>query len=146
MLFFGSHVTRAARGPLFLLECEKASIYYGELSSDIIAVFDDGSAKHYGNPDDTPQFHKLWVAVDRCRGRETKGVTPEAAMQQTKLIQAVADHGVVKEFPANNLVLSNEDRRYVEGLGYMLLTSYQQGFMPSSSAFSIKGIKKEFTL
>lgn len=146
MLFYGSHVTRSARGPLFILECDQATIYYGELSNDIIAVFNDGTTRLYGSPDDTNQFEKLQFAVERCQDNQKVGVGAESAFQQTRLIDAVAQAGNIIDFPDHQIVETKAERRYVNGLGYMLLSSYHQGFMPSLSKFELKGTIQDFIL
>ncbi|MCD6347968.1 MAG: Gfo/Idh/MocA family oxidoreductase [Bacteroidales bacterium] len=127
--FYGSHVSRTEKGPLFILECEKAVVYYGELSKDIVAVFNDGKIKNYGNPDDTDQFHKLSIAIDACSDNSLIVCPPEASIEQTRVIDALAKLKVINNFKASS-VIDTVKRRYVEGLSYMLYSSYQQGVMP----------------
>lgn len=146
MLFYGSHVTRNSRGPLFMMECERAAIYFGELSNDIVAVFHDGLTQNFGDPDASKQFKKLWVAVDACRGGTDKGVTARAAFGQTCLIDAIARHGEVISFPDNRITNLPGERRYVDGLGYKLLSAYQHGVFPSKLGFDLKGTIKKFTI
>ncbi len=132
--FYGSHVTRTEKGPLFIMECENAVVYYGELSKDIVAVFNDGRIKNYGNPDDTDQFRKLNIAINACLKNAPVICPPEASLAQTKVIEALAKIEVVNHFKAESII-DNGNRKYVKGLSYMIYSSYQQGVMPGKKGF-----------
>ncbi len=141
-----SHVTKNEKGPLFILECEKAVIYYGELSNEITVVQMDGLTKVYGDPEDTEQFHKLFVAVDTCRAEKEPICTAETAFQHTRLIDALSTLDKAVLFDENRIQDLAGERKYVDGLGYMLFSSYQQGVLPSKKGFAIKGKIQRFKL
>lgn len=144
--FYVSHATKNPKGPLFIIECEKAVIYYGELSSDITAVKMNGGVVSYGDPEATDQFYKLEYAIKACAG-ELEPICPvSAAIQQTRLIQALSNLEPALEFNSPIVIENPDDRRYVEGLGYMLYASYQQGVMPSKKFFPIKGKIQKFKI
>jgi len=133
-----SHVTKNPKGPLFILECDNAVIYYGELSNEITVVKTDGTTMVYGDPEDTNQFHKLLIASETCRSGKEPVCVAKAALQQTRVVDALSkltpslckDDSKIREVSG--------ERRYVDGLGYMLLSCYQQGVMPSKNRFHIK--------
>lgn len=141
-----SHVTNNQKGPLFILECDKAVIYYGELSNEITAVRMDGETRVYGDPENTDQFHKLFVAIETCRSGKNPICVVKEAIQQTRVIQALSvieptlchDDSRIKVIPG--------ERKYVDGLGYMLYSCYQQGVMPSKKGFHIKGKIQRFKI
>jgi len=143
---YASHVTKNSKGPLFILECEKAVIYYGELSNEITAVQMDGETRIYGDPERTDQFQKLLEAVEACRSGKEPTCNAGVALQQTRVIEALAnlepslcqDDSKVKVIPG--------DRKYVDGLGYMLFSCYQQGVMPSKKGFVIKAKIQRFKI
>ncbi len=144
--FYGSHVSKNPKGPLFILECQDAVIYYGELSNDIVAVRNDGPTVNYGDPDADDQFLKLWVAIGRCLGVDGPTCSTESALQHTKIIQALSDQVRVMDFSNDTITDLKDDRRYIDGLGYMLLSSYQQGVLPSKKNFRIKGMIQKFKI
>lgn len=143
---YASHVTKNAKGPLFIVECEKAVIYYGELSNDITAVQLDGKAKVYGDPEDTDQFEKFFTAIDACRSGNQPICSAEPALQQTRIVQALSEIGPAINFEKSIITEIEDDRLYVDGLGYMLFSSYQQGVMPSKKKFHIKGKINRFKI
>lgn len=144
--FYGSHATKNLKGPLFLVECADATIYYGELSNEIVAIMNDGQTESYGDPESTDQFNKLWVAIDRCKGLDGYRCTLDAAVQQTKVIDALAEQVKVVNFCQEHVKEISGERKFVEGLGYMLLSSYQQWAMPTDQKFTIKGTKQSITI
>ncbi|MCK5821299.1 MAG: Gfo/Idh/MocA family oxidoreductase [Bacteroidales bacterium] len=141
-----SHVTKNPKGPLFILECDKAVIYYGELSNDITALMVNGETKTYGDPENTDQFQKLYAAVETCRSGKEPICRAIEALQQTKVIQSLSnleptlclDDSRIRDIPG--------ERKYVDGLGYMLFSCYQQGVMPSKKGFHIKGKNQRFKI
>ncbi|MBT5425281.1 MAG: Gfo/Idh/MocA family oxidoreductase, partial [Bacteroidetes bacterium] len=143
--FYGSHATHTEKGPLFILECDNGVVYYGELSKDIVAVFNDGSIKNYGNPDDTLQFHKLKVAIEACQNKPTLICPPEASLAHTQVIEALSEIKLIKGFEPS-LVVDDGVRRYVQGLSYMIYSSYQQGVMPGQSGFAYASPGQKFNI
>jgi predicted dehydrogenase len=69
VLFLASHVTEHRIEPRFRLECEDGVIVYGESGRRIEGTTSDGHVEDYGDPDATPQFHKLVVAINNARRR-----------------------------------------------------------------------------
>ena len=143
--FYGSQVTRTAKGPLFVIECEKAVIYYGELSNEVVAVFTDGHTKNYGDPDECDQFYKLSYAVNACHEKKSPICPPSAAFSQTEVIDALSKLQSIHSFDESRIV-KTKDRLYVEGLSYSLFVSYQQGVLPGRVGLGQGSIEQEFEI
>jgi hypothetical protein len=132
VLFLASHVTEGAVEPRFRLECEDAVVTFGETSRRIVARNASGEIADYGNPDDTPQFQKLLVAIERARhpGHVVCGV--EAAAAQTVCVGAMHDSAAdIVTFPTASIRHAGEHVASVTGLGDDLLRCYASSALPS---------------
>jgi predicted dehydrogenase len=132
VLFYASHATRSDAGPMFRIELERATVRFGETRASIVATTIDGDTIDYGAPDDTPQFHKLAVALERVR---VPGPIPcgiETATPQTICVNGMQDSVPdALAFPARLLREEQEPRRtWVEGLGETLLDCYEHARLP----------------
>ncbi len=141
-----SHVTKNPKDPLFILECEKAVIYYGELSKDVTAVQMNGQTRNYGNPKSTDQFQKLSIAIEACRSGNEPICKAGTALQQTRIVDALASIEPSVCQDETRVKLIPDERKYIDGLGYMLDSCYQQGVMPSKKGFKIKSKIRRFKI
>lgn len=138
VLFYASHATEGTIAPRFCLEFEEAVVTYGENGEGIVAVDRSGRRTTYGSPDDTSQFRKLEVALDRVSGAGPIICGPEAALSQTLCINGM--HESVAEillFPS--AIVRSEtspDRVCVPGLDDILLRSYRDKTLPAEMGAS----------
>lgn len=89
VLMYASHATEAAIDPRFTLEFETASITFDGKAGGIIASDATGRVKRYGAPDDSPQFTKLFDAIDAARSPAPVVCGPEAAVAQTLAVNGM---------------------------------------------------------
>lgn len=142
VLFLASHATELAIDPRFRLECDDAVITYGEHSREIIARSHAGAATSYGDPDATPQFQKLFVAIDLAHtggaGAPPDAPTvvcgPEAAMMQTLAVNGLHESASeIVPFPASMLGRPDADHFAARGLREALLDDYRAWRLPGES-------------
>ena len=142
VLFLASHATELTIEPRFRLECDDAVITYGEYSREIVARSDTGTATSYGDPDATPQFQKLFDAIDLARtagagpGLDAQAVVcgPEAAMMQTLALNGLHESATeIVPFPASMLGRPDADRFAARGLRESLLDEYRAWQLPSEA-------------
>ncbi|MFO7616616.1 MAG: Gfo/Idh/MocA family oxidoreductase [Bacteroidales bacterium] len=125
LFFHFSHVTETLRNPEFMIECESGTIHFGGRYKEITGLRSDGTAKQYGAPDDTPQFHKLQVAIESVWHRRPAVCSPEIALYQTRCIEALQQStGEICNFPDDRIVKLPE-RRFVKGLDNVLARAYE---------------------
>lgn len=131
VMFYVSHATKDQIGPIFHFEFEDAIITYGDPTNEIIARFKNGPKKNYGAPDDTPQFFKLFQAVDRVNKFSPIVCGLEAARSQTLAMNGVQESvGEVLDFP-KLLINRNEieKRWWITDLDKNLLEAYEKNLL-----------------
>ena len=132
VLFLASHVTEHRIEPRFRLECEAGVVTFGETGRQIEGTASDGRVAGYGDPDSTPQFRKLLVAIDRVRrpGAIVCGI--EAAAAQTVCVTAMHESApAIVSVPGSLRRGRPDDRVYVVRLEDELQRCYQSGVLPS---------------
>jgi len=135
ILFYVSHATLDEIGPIFHFEFEKAVVSYGKSSQEIVARFKNGSETRYGRPDDTPQFSKLFQAVDTVIKPQPLLCPPEAARSQTVAMNGVQESaGEIINFPKTLVHRDKEKRRFwVTDLSRDLEYCYLHNILPSEA-------------
>jgi predicted dehydrogenase len=145
VLFFVSHATEAAYGPVFSFEFEEATItFLGDQattpacdSGTICARFRDGRVKQYGSPERAPD-RKLWAAIDSVGSGKPTVCGIEASMAQTMVMAAVHQSATNPvNFPeplVRKLGEVGRGRKWVQGLDNVLTASYEQGRLPHEMA------------
>jgi predicted dehydrogenase len=132
VLFLASHVTEHPIDPCFRVECERGVVTFGETVRQIEGTTEDGRVTDYGDPGATPQFQKLFLALERVRqpGAVVCGV--EAAAAQTVCVTAMHEsaQGIVP-FPVVLRRGRPDDRVHVVGLEDELRRCYRAGTLPS---------------
>jgi hypothetical protein len=133
LLFYASHATRRRVDPRFAIAFDAGEIRYDAREQGIVGVDRRGRQRRYGAPDDTPQFHKLHVALRRTGASAEGACGPEAASAQTLCINAMQRScGTPADFPASFVrARAGGDRRWVNGLEGVLLDCYRRGALPS---------------
>jgi predicted dehydrogenase len=139
ILFYASHSTQAAIEPRFSLDFDEATVVFDEQPRTIVATDRAGRRKEYGAPDDTPQFKKLFDAIDMagharlepCATGTEALCGPEAATAQTLTVNGM--HESVRDIPSFPAALVDgraPGRRFVPGLDELLRRCYERGEMP----------------
>lgn len=132
VLFLASHVTEHAIEPRFRIECEEAVVTFGESTRRIQASNAAGQVADYGDPDDTHQFHKLFVAIDRVREPGHVICGPEAAAAQTLCVGAMHESAPdIVPFPPALRRGAAASLVAVAGLDEDLLRCYESWALPS---------------
>jgi len=133
LLFYASHVTRPDQGPIFSFEFEQATINYGEISEEIIAIDRKKKEKHYGSPEAAHHFLKLFDAVACVREPKPVVCGPEAARSQTLCVNGIQESfQEIVEFPESMVHKEEKEKRWwIEGLAEEFYDCYKKGILPS---------------
>jgi len=131
ILFHVSHATKDFFGPTFSFEFEDAKITYGDPDNEIVALFNDGTKKSYGAPDNTPQFNKLYEAVENVKKPSTILCGIEAASSQTVAMNGIQESvGEIINFPKTMINRNvNERRWWISDLSKVLIDAYRNNLM-----------------
>ncbi len=141
VLLYASHVTEAPIDPRFTLEFESAVVTFDARGGGIVARASSGTEKRYGAPDDSPQFKKLFDAIDASHAigaslaQASVVCGPEAAMAQTLALNGMHESvGDATSFPDSMVAADPEaERRYVPGLADTLSRCYDRHQLPAES-------------
>jgi predicted dehydrogenase len=135
LLVYASHATEGAIEPRFRLEFERACVTFGQDSRTIVARDFSGQSKDYGAPDDTPQFKKLFDAIEAVREATPVVCGPEAASAQTLVVNGMHESmGEPVSFPDSIVRIDHgAGRRSVQGLGELLERCYERGALPADA-------------
>jgi hypothetical protein len=134
ILFHASHVTTRPIDPAFRLEFEDAVVTFEGTPPAIVASDGGGRRKEYGAPDDTPQFKKLFDAIEAV-GNPAAVIPcgPEAASAQTIAVDLMhRSAGDALDYP-RRMVDDQGDRRCVPGLADTLERCYREEVLPSEA-------------
>ena len=124
LYFYFSHTTESLRNPEFIIECERGMVHYGGQFKEIVGIRDDGARKYYGSPDDTPQFHKLKIAIESVGQRRPAVCPPEIAHFQTACIEKLqVPSAKICTFP-DPWITSLPEKRMVPDLDTLLGAGY----------------------
>ena len=134
-LFVAAHSTNINSNPMFEYQFELGTVKYDENTKDIVAYFNDGEEKHYGNPFAGPaDGGKSRVAINGCKTEGFKPVcSPYTAAAHTRCIEEVQKniiHSVKPEFVKEKDLLL-----YVEGLTEAMKECYDKEIMLRDTEF-----------
>ena len=140
-LFIAAHSSKINSNPMFEYKFEQGVVKYDENTKDIVAYFNDGEEKHYGNPfAGGSDGGKSRVAISGCLTPDFKPVcTPYTAAAHTRCIEAVQQfpiHQVNPEFVKEDGTLL-----YVEGLAEAMTRCYEDETMLSELEIFEKWVK-----
>ena len=144
ILFYVSHAVPEMIGPIKSYEFEKATVSFNGLFSDFIATFEDGSTKKYGSPD-PHQVKKMWDCIRAVRTGETILCGPEAAAEQTRVMNGAQESAdPITDFPADLVKISGAEGQrltFVRDLQEHWTRCYESNLMPSDAdiAWAKKG-------
>ena len=135
VLFYSSHATRLALGPLCIYEFEKATVSYESHRRTFIAKFKDGSLKVYGNPEEQGM-----KKLDDCIAAVRSGARPVCcvpeALAQTRCMEAAKASSVPFELPDSEIeVLDNagDPLTTIRGLPELFSLCFAEGALPSET-------------
>jgi len=133
LLYYASHVTRPDQGPIFSFEFEQATISFGELTDEIVAVSRQKKEKNYGSPEAAHYFLKLFDAVACVREPKPIVCGPEAARSQTLCVNGIQESfPEIVEFPGSMVQKDKKEGRiWVDGLAEAFYECYSKGILPS---------------
>ena len=130
LIFIASHAPDSdiEDGPKFVFNFEKAVVTFnmdGE-ANHIIATFNDGTVKDYGNPFETVH-HRLWDAIDSVTTREPLVCSVKTAIAHTLTINSLNDYGEIVDFPAELVVHDEEKQKTsVKGLYELMYQAFEK--------------------
>ena len=138
-LFLASHTVGETRNPIFCYEFERGTVTYSQdEKTGIVAVFDDGTTKNYGDPF-ADQMNKVRYAIAACDKDHYDRELPCTAMTavpHARTIAAIAD-APVTDVPADMIgqVMTGAEKNdplcVVSGLADALCLCYERGCMLS---------------
>lgn len=138
-LFIASHATGETMNPVFVYEFEHGTVTYAqEEMTGIVATFDDGTTKNYGDPF-ADQMNKVRYAIAACDQNYYDRELPCTAMTavpHARTIAAIADVPIVDvpESMTKTVMMGaekNDPLRVVVGLKDALCACYEKGCMLS---------------
>lgn len=138
-LFIASHSTKETVNPVFTYEFEHGTVTYAQdEKTGIVAVFDDGTTKNYGDPF-ADQMNKVRYAIraaDRDVYDRELPCTAMTAVPHARTIAAIADAPIVDVSDAMTETVmtgaeKNDPLRVVIGLKDALCACYERGCMLS---------------
>lgn len=138
LLYYASHATSKARGPIFSFEFEEMLVTLDDITEGIVARDKKGKARQYGSPEAEHRLHKLFQAVEAVREPVPILCGPEAAAAQTLCVDGVQDSVFeIRTFPDSMIHRDGrQKRRWVEGLDRELYECYLLGALPGEKKIS----------
>lgn len=138
-LFIATHSTRENINPVFTYEFEHGTVTYAqEEKTGIIATFDDGTTKNYGDPfaDQMNKVRYAICAADQGVYDRELPCTAMTAVPHARTIAAIADAPIVDvpETMIETVMIGaekNDPLRVVVGLKAALCACYEKGCMLS---------------
>lgn len=131
--YAASHAAGKNEGPKFVFTFENAVVTYnmGGEANHIIATFNDGTVKNYGNPGDGIHT-RIWDAIDAVTSHKPIVCTVQTAIAHTLTIKELYHHGEIVDFPAE-LICKDEENQMtsVKGLFELMEQAYEKGCLLS---------------
>lgn len=133
--FVASHATASNRNPVFEYEFTKARVHFSaDDGSQIVAVFDDGSTKNYGDPFYASGTKKLEDCMACVESGNSPVCTVSTAYPHAALIDELQQHLVISDFPPE-MIFENEERIYAAGLTDVMNRAYEKAEMFSKVGY-----------
>ncbi len=135
ILFYTTHASPNNINPIFDYEFEKARVTYqaDDRAADIIAHFNNGHRKNYGNPFEN-NTHKLWQCIDAIQNGGSIACTIQDATPLTRCVNAIQDSvPQITNFPSeliNQVGEGAAQLRWVTGLEELLHECYANNQLP----------------
>jgi predicted dehydrogenase len=135
ILFYTTHASSRMLGPVFQYTFADASVNFHGQGGDIIATFNNGKQKNYGNPNKDGVAEKLWDTMCAIRGGGSISCGIEASMMQTLCIYAAMQScPQIQDFPRSLLYKSGipgNQVRVMAGLSELMAKAYHESALPS---------------
>jgi len=128
LFYYASHAVNELHGPIFSYEFEDAIVNYED--DQLIAKFNNGEIKRYGNPNDVTS--KLWSMIESIIDEKSVLCGIEAALPQVICVDMIQKSNDVVEFPKELVKLDSErNRLYIEGLDDIIFSCYEKCLLPN---------------
>jgi predicted dehydrogenase len=133
ILFYTTHAVSRLRGPEFVYEFEKGTVYYDTRKRRMWSVMNDGAVKEYGNPHQGVEF-KLGNSIKASLGEGGIVCGPEAAMMHTLCMNGAQESvPSVGEFPWRDVYKAGapgSQVRVMTGLAEQMEGAYDANLLP----------------
>ena len=133
ILFYTTHAVSQLRGPEFVYEFEKGTVYYDTRKRRMWSVMNDGAVKEYGNPHQGVEF-KLGNSIKASLGEGGVVCGPEAAMMHTLCMNGAQESvPSVGDFPWRDVYkagVPGSQIRVMTGLAEQMEGAYDANLLP----------------
>lgn len=133
ILFYTTHAVSRLRGPEFVYEFEKGTVYYDTRKRHMWGETQDGQVKEYGNPHQGVEY-KLGDSIKASLGEGRIVCGPEAAMMHTLCMNGAQESVPnVKEFPWRDVYkmgAPGSQVRVMTGLAEQMAEAYEKNMLP----------------
>ena len=134
LYFSATHAAEKKKNPAFLYTFQKAKILYSQDEfPEIVATFEDGRKKVYGNPFENP-FRKLQDAIEGVKTGIPPCCTVRTAIPHVEVIERLYKTTPIFDFSPESVYYDAEqDGFFVKGLFESLYNAYQHEELFSKS-------------
>lgn len=110
VMYYTTHASTTAIGPIMLYEFEKGAIYSEGTNSPFVGRLTDGTLRRYEPcPDMNGHTHKLWQCIEHCRDNGIPACGVDAALQHTLVVNgAHLSMPEIINFPQNLVEIKQE--------------------------------------
>jgi predicted dehydrogenase len=133
VLFYAAHPLLNNLPPILHYEFERATVTFEDWQGPLLARFEDGHVKNYGNPF-ADERNKLWDSVDAVRTGAPVACGIEAAASHTLCMNGAQTSSPIHSFPEDLVHHADQDGQiltWVEDLQAALTCAYDRGKLPS---------------
>ncbi len=139
-LFVAAHSTAVSLNPMFEYRFEKATVKYSQSTNDIIAYFEDGTEKNYGNPLAAKGASKAYIAIEGCLDENyAPACSHITAAEHTKLIEEVQKNEIKDANP--EFVFEKDSLLYIDGIDEVMKKCYNEEIMLRDTEIFAKLVK-----
>jgi len=142
ILYYATHAVNENIGPIFCYEFENAVVTYEDKNKYLIAKFNDGTFKNYGDPYEDVST-KLWKCIEAVENPDiTIPSSLEAAMPHLICVNGMQESVPdIVEFPESMIKIREEQKEetqlvWVEGLKEVLLDCFDNWTLPSEKGIT----------
>lgn len=131
LIYTASHITDRNESPKLHFKFEKCTVTFnmGGEGDHVIAKFDDGTVKDYGNPGDRLNT-RMWEAIDAVTTRKPLVCTVKTAAAHTLTVNELYEKGKITEFP-DELITVDGNQTVVKGFYELMFEAFEKGCLLS---------------
>lgn len=136
--YCASHSALVHEDPKFYYEFEKAIVSFNMNGNknQVIANFRDGTRKVYGQPQSNEELsQKLVSMLDAITEGNKIPCDEKTVIPHIKITNAIFEHVEVARFPANKLVIDNQNNVWVNGLYEEMMACFREGKGPKELGY-----------